>query len=570
MARTIVLMTQNERKLAEYRRRFSLYGIDVEADDDQAIRDEQHLASRNVIAVMRETSNLYAPSGETCSVPRHLDVVVNRTELEVTRRSKDTGFARDRYVREIEGHIDMRRRAADASAVFSWDDIFVPKTTLRSYHQMRELGVKLSARDLVISDYVTEHLWYRNGVRLEWTPLDHERTVDFSVDPVAFVREHAIYGRLPADHFLRNVLEHVLGQGLFFRSAKSRREKNYWLPGLNAGVPMTPKRDHVHEATFMFHDLMHFGFPDLLFDGQSSAAHANTYVIHRMMSEAFTLVLADMIFIDELRENGVDYDFSERRIHPLLCSLSVRGSSVDELSLILYANARYCLAGDDAAYRELGASHEALKAFADKYEQFFVSDYRWTAQNFASMQHQMGTRAERWLALTGPLRATFEKEMLTVSDYVRTLEARSVDFDDRDALIEAVFADYLARLRSMMTTPVIDVGASCLERGFLRYMTGQMALFVVYDFLPESAHYAERLVTELVASPPRSPADVKRLRAFFDQHVDLLRDRSVINDDDCATFKELYPIFAPFYVAYDVDVTTTLAAISQTFGTSAS
>ena len=61
-------------------------------------------------------------------------------------------------------------------------------------------------------------------------------------------------------------------------------------------------------------------------------------------------------------------------------------------------------------------------------------------------------------------------------------------------------------------------------------------------------------------------ADVRRCRAFFDQYVDVLRDHRVINDDDCGTFKEIFPVFAPFYVAYDVDVTTTLAEISQRFG----
>jgi len=38
-----------------------------------------------------------------------------------------------------------------------------------------------------------------------------------------------------------------------FRSASNRREKNYWFPGLNAGIPLVPKRDPVHEATFMAH-----------------------------------------------------------------------------------------------------------------------------------------------------------------------------------------------------------------------------------------------------------------------------------------------------------------------------
>src|SRR5690606_33898717 len=135
-------------------------------------------------------------------------------------------------------------------------------------------------------------------------------------------------------------------------AARNRREKNYWLPGLNAGVPFVPKRDDVHEATYMFHDLCHFALPDLLLDGQVGRAEHNVYVVHRMMSEAFTLVLADMVFVDALRAAGLEYDWARRRIHPLFASLGVGAAAVDlsRLRPVLWANARFCLAGDPAAY----------------------------------------------------------------------------------------------------------------------------------------------------------------------------------------------------------------------------
>src|SRR5699024_9623003 len=112
--------------------------------------------------------------------------------------------------------------------VFDWDDVFVSARTLRTYHAMRELGLKLSARDLVIDDFVREHLWYRRPVGLRWTPIAQERTIDFATDVAGFLADHPVYGRLPAAHPLRNVLGHVMGEGLFFRAPRNRREKNYW------------------------------------------------------------------------------------------------------------------------------------------------------------------------------------------------------------------------------------------------------------------------------------------------------------------------------------------------------
>ena len=40
----------------------------------------------------------------------------------------------------------------------------------------------------------------------------------------------------------------VLNQGLVLRAALTRREFIYWLPGLNAGIPLVPKDDAIHEV----------------------------------------------------------------------------------------------------------------------------------------------------------------------------------------------------------------------------------------------------------------------------------------------------------------------------------
>ena len=76
---------------------------------------------------------------------------------------------------------------------------------------------------------------------------------------------------------------------------------NYWCPGMNAGIPFVRKRDPVHEITFTAHDFGHFLIPDLVFTGELSANVRKTYILYRMMSEATTLVFADMLFVETLR-----------------------------------------------------------------------------------------------------------------------------------------------------------------------------------------------------------------------------------------------------------------------------
>lgn len=561
MPRRVLLMTTNRRKLAEYGRRLAAYGVAVEQRPKAGAAEvAAWLAGKEVLAVLQEESNLYDREGAEVVAPAHLEVVVNRTTLEVHARARGgEGGGEVRaatYVHEIEGHVDLTRRAADRADVFDWDDVFVPRTTLRSYDEMRRLGLKLSARDLVIDDFVREHLWYRRPVGLRWTPVEQARTIDFTVDPAAFLAGHPVWGRLPAAHPLRGVVGHVVADGLFFRAARNRREKNYWLPGLNAGVPFVPKRDDVHEATYMVHDLCHFAFPDLLFDGQGGRAQHHVYVVHRMMSEAFTLVLADMLFVDALRASGLDYDWTRRRIHPLFASLGLGDpTDLSQLRRVLWANARFCLAGDPSAYVALGADPAALAAFRDKYEQFFVADYRWTHQNFASMGERLGGRAPAWLALIAPLRARLPVATDTVGELTAALVEEGVDPGDLDALIEAVFARYLARLEALWgAPPPDDVLARRLTHGFTRWLCGQLALCVVFDLVPESAYYAARLRDAVAASPTLDLAHAQRLRGFFDQYVDLLHERRLISADDRAVFREVYPAFAPYFVEYDVEL----------------
>jgi inosine/xanthosine triphosphate pyrophosphatase family protein len=565
MPRTLYLMTSNHRKWQEYQRRFSHYGIRVQqVDKAESSVIAQWLEDPNVTAVMRERSNLYEKEGgHTLRTFQSLQVAVNRTELVVYTKKESEEIQVDSYEQSIPGHIDMSRRV-EGQNVFDWDDIFVPQTTLRSYHEMRLRGLKLSARDLVISDFVRAHLWYRNRIQLNWTPVENSRSIDFATNPVHFLKQHPIYQTIPRSHPLYALLHQPLREGLFFRSAKNRREKNYWMPGLNAGVPLVPKRDDVHEATFMFHDFMHFVFPDLIFDGQTSQKHQNTYIVHRMMSEAFTLVLADMVFVSFLKEQGVRYDFDQRRIFPLFQSMEC--TSHEQLLAILHANTRYCLTGDESEYQQLGADPEALSHFRNKYEQFFVSDFRWTQQNFRSMSRGLGERAQAWLELISPIQETLSCSMMTVHSLVNVLHEEGTDFSNLDMLVEAIFKHYVERLKSALATTNEDEGKlseQCLTVGFKRYMMGQMAIFIVYDFLPESGYFSQQLVRELSSIHQVTLADVHRIRGFYEQYVDLLFSRHLISEDDCDVFKEVFPIFDPFYVDYDVSLTTTLREIAH-------
>lgn len=64
-----------------------------------------------------------------------------------------------------------------------------------------------------------------------------KRSVDFRASVRAFFESNEYLMTPEARAYgLVNVATNVVNQGVFFRSAKNRREKTYWLPGLNAGT----------------------------------------------------------------------------------------------------------------------------------------------------------------------------------------------------------------------------------------------------------------------------------------------------------------------------------------------
>jgi adenylate kinase len=292
--------------------------------------------------------------------------------------------------------------------VFGWDDKFILLETNESYHRHRERGLKISSRDMVLSLFLQDRIYYKHLLNLKHSPLSLTRPVDFRADVAVFVAKKEFYQTSYFKLFgLHNLLTHVLNEGIFFKGADTRLEANYWQPGLNAGLPLIAKKDTVHEITFMFHDFGHFLMKDLIYTGVNTSLHRHVYMIHRMMSESITIMLADGLFVHSLKSqatmmqnclqtrsddpdaaslNGLkDYDFTARKIYPLFCALwgcdlneeqevfptfqelreedgsgskliAVHGNKekfLKKLKEILKASVDYTVKGDDRSFKQL-------------------------------------------------------------------------------------------------------------------------------------------------------------------------------------------------------------------------
>lgn len=109
-----------------------------------------------------------------------------------------------------------------------------------------------------------------------------------------------------------------------------------------------------------------------------------------------------------------------------------------------------------------------------------------------------------------------------------------------DALFEFVFAKFIRPILSN-NAAVLDPPSNRLFRGFVRWMTGQLAIFSKFHFVPESQALREEIMTQLLsfgAGDRFSLADADAIRVKYESYLQFLVSRNFITPDDQVTFSE--------------------------------
>ena len=595
LRRIVFISTTSKPKFLEYRRIFLLYGIEVirspVVDDDEVVKallSEFDGPEFSAIALLSDSSNLYKPTRMPASVE---DLETNRIQfcslkngvyctnycvLSVTYAAKneDSGFALKSYkiVDRVDGVIKTENNKISPFAkVFGWDSIFYVKGLNMSYHELRESGYKNSARDRVLSSFLRRHVHYKTARNLKFNTVPIKKSVDFTINLTEFFSHIKEYNyELVKEYGFTNIWKQMLKQGIFLRAAAFRRIGIYWNPGVNGGLPLIKKADGIHEITYMAHDIGHQLLPDLVFTGRNSFEHKRVYIMWRMMSEAFTMALTDMIFIDALKNSGVDYDFNKRKIYPLFKDLNLDVSPrsnpeyLDTIRKIVHANFVYCLRGDDSEYRALieqnsvvtDTSFDNLEAFKAKYAPFFVEDFRWTEQNYNSMVSTRSLEARKWWDAIQDLNNLLGQfRIKSIEDFM----SESSQEIDLDVIFDRAFNENILPIISAPAES-FDLSAEPEEvrkfRAFTRWMIGQLSICFKYDFIPESNVLFTVISDELKALNGQiTDEQISRLRGIYEAYLDRLVELSLISSDDHATFSQVYPLFDPFFVTYDKSVT---------------
>lgn len=545
----IVLLTKSKFKEKELRKSLKGYGFNIftypyseklYVKKAEEILDELNIKNSYFI---REETCLLRDGDEIVNTLEHLDTLIHKSHLLVFYCDKGINFTIKEYEAKVKGFIDLNKRQYDSSNIYDWDDIFVCLKNMKTYFEMKDSFYnKFSARQIVLSDFLSDMVFFDKKVDLKFNPFNQGNVVEFDSKIYDFINNNKYLSYYKKSNILNPLMNNLLKSGIFTRSSVNKKQRNYWYPSLNAGLPLVPKKDEIHEVTFMFHDLMHHLIPDLIMDGSFDSDSKEAYVIYRMMSESFTIVLADMIFIDLLAKDNINYDWNKRKIYPVYKDMNIENLTLEKLKEILWANVNFALMGNYELLNKL-SSKESLSSYYQKYEPFFIEDYRWTMNNFDNMAKNKHN-IKSWYKFNENL---FDKE--STLEYFTLKTKKCSNYSDK---VRIIFEEIFSRFSDLINSNIEIVNyEKSTSEAFKRYMLGQSLIFFNYNNFRESEVFSKLIKDYIENKDILFKADINKIRTFFNLYLSKMNYNNVLSKNDESTYKEIVPFFDAFYVFYE-------------------
>ena len=536
----IFISTSNqhkEKELSKYFKDIGLTTTHIKPEEVEILKamDVDYLCISEQTNLLQKNSKNTANYEAFCEVVHSSNVTANI--------QKDGVHTQFNFSAEVDGFIFPHLKTA-RDDVYNWDDIFVSARTMKTYQDMKDNGVKNSARDLAFSKLIDELPFifeFEKKVNLNFNPTDINDVVSFEPFIYQLFQDNEYYKIAYKNPLFKNIINNVLNEGLFIRRASNRKQKNYWLPGLNAGIPLTPKKDELHEMTFMFHDIMHFIFTDVFVVDDSKLAK-HKYIISRMMSEAFTLVLADMLFVSLIKKENIEYDYNKRRIYPLFEQLdfAIDKSNISKIKELLWANVCFALMGREDELFSLVGDQSLIDHYKEKYQRFFQEDYRWTNHNYENVVKKASSN-RKLVKITD-----FCQEAIPNTDTF----CNSLNLDSSlETQIKTVFDEMFGKLEKVINTEIDYDQSLAFTNAVKRYYVGQMSVFFKFETL-----YNDLFITQMIAYLKKdrlTQDDLKSLNEIYSVYINKLENDHYISKYTAKDFKNICPIFDPFYVFYE-------------------
>jgi len=544
----IYIVTSNKKKEKELSKYFKNIGLKTYHLTTMNNNNEDiFLKNGDSCLIISEQTKLISQDTGRLSLLDKFEEVVHESTVSATyieKKNNEVIKTKNYFTASVEGFLFPSLKT-EREDVYNWDEIFFSGKSMQSYQHMKDKGIKNSARDIAFAKLINEMNYlfkFETKVNLNFNKLEKDEVISFESFLKDLIDNNKYYKCCKDNLFFNNLLSNIINDGIFVRRASDKSQRNYWLPGLNAGIPLTPKKDDVHEITFMFHDIMHFIFPDLIITGNDKLSK-NKYIISRMMSEAFTIVLADIFFVSILKDNGVQYDFSKRKIYPLFENMKFEISlnNIDKIRNLLWANVCFALLGEDQPLLDIVNNEKAFYDYKNKYQRFFQEDYRWTLNNYKniSKNHLIN---KKWYEY---IKTNFGSIIYSTEDYCSQIN-NEMPIKEQ---ISVIFDEMFNKIINMSLSYKEYNEGITLTNAFNRYISGQCYIFYKYETTYNSLFLEQ--IMNITSKGIHSFDDIVYIRSIYKAYLNKLETDNLITQYDKEKFENIFPVFDPFYVFYD-------------------
>lgn len=379
-------------------------------------------------------------------------------------------------------------------------------------------------------------------ITTHYLPERKEVNIDFDTNLEKYLYEECDYVKDAVKRYpeLDKMLKQALANGIFFRNSANHSSFNYWQPLSNAGIPAVPRGDYIHELTFFIHDILHNLIPDLQITGRSEL-DKRVYIIERMLGEGVCLVLADMYFIDALKEQGIDYDFYKKNIYQGFNALRD-----NDLYDNLLGNVMYATLGTKDYFKINENYHEDLDKYLNWFEPVYISDLKWTLSNVNSKLCRAKSSFE-WFddykdIIPGGL-SKDNKMILSTTYLIEKLELKAEMSNEE--LTKKIF-DYI--YDNILTYDGELTKDS--DKAKKRFYGFQSKL--AYDYALDKEQYKKLILN----------GDYEIFEELYQEDLEELLKKRLITEKEYQIFKEVYPHHTACFISYsskyveDVDIKT--------------